>query len=408
MEPRPSLCFCCFCYHHYLLSMTETHLEQPQLPAVPDYPTRSPWSDEIDETRRVFLQELGTHDGWQDAGEKQGVRLSKKHRDHVSHEKRLPFQLDADPCSPPQDTSEPLPPSIAGALVQMLNSPHFHRPGAAHPWRSADRERQAVRLSRRRRAAAEYEETLGRANGVRHDDEALLGERDGSLRQREPRLTSARAQRNEVLFYALTKGKKFIASPRDMSGIQKDYIDSDGSCMIIQHSVDTDDVPEQPGAKRADLSLSGWHFKPEGAHTRVSYIFQVDLRGSIPSSIVGLVATETPLCIARARDLFFERGFSPFVRHDTSRDPAIIFQTELIDPEPHSREYSCTITTGDKTGESFVIAYDLHTMYKPEGGVKISLQGESDAVQAQDDGKGLITVTTRASGKTVTIILRPR
>lgn len=193
-----------------------------------------------------------------------------------------------------------------------------------------------------------------------------------------------------------------------MSGIQKDYIDSDGSCMIIQHSVDTDDVPEQPGAKRADLSLSGWHFKPEGAHTRVSYIFQVDLRGSIPSSIVGLVATETPLCIARARDLFFERGFSPFVRHDTSRDPAIIFQTELIDPEPHSREYRCTITTGDKTGESFVIAYDLHTMYKPEGGVKISLQGESDAVQAQDDGKGLITVTTRASGKTVTIILRPR
>lgn len=58
-------------------------IQEPALPAVPDYPVASPWTDRIDHTRQQFLDELATQDGWIDLGEKHGVRLSKKYRDNV-------------------------------------------------------------------------------------------------------------------------------------------------------------------------------------------------------------------------------------------------------------------------------------------------------------------------------------
>lgn len=81
-----------------------------------------------------------------------------------------------------------------------------------------------------------------------------------------------RFSRTEVLFYAVAKGKRFIAKPRDMVGVQKDYVEEDGSALILQTSVETDHVPEQSGLKRATLNLSGWHFRPEGNNIRVTYV----------------------------------------------------------------------------------------------------------------------------------------
>jgi hypothetical protein len=70
-----------------------------------------------------------------------------------------------------------------------------------------------------------------------------------------------RYELNTVLFYALTKGKRFIAKPRDMVGIQRNYASEDGSRTIIQTSVDVPEVPNQKGTTRATLKLSGWLFK---------------------------------------------------------------------------------------------------------------------------------------------------
>lgn len=65
-----------------------------------------------------------------------------------------------------------------------------------------------------------------------------------------------------VMFYALTKGKKYIASPRDIVGVQRNYTGEDGSLRMIQTSItDLERVPEQSGTTRADLVLSGWEFK---------------------------------------------------------------------------------------------------------------------------------------------------
>lgn len=199
-----------------------------------------------------------------------------------------------------------------------------------------------------------------------------------------------------------------VASPRDISGIQKNYVLDDGSCMIVQTSVETNDIPELRHTKRANLGLSGFLFKPEGPNTRVVYIFQIDLRGSIPSQVVSMVAAETPLCIGRARDLFYERGYAPYVRHDGSHEPAVVFQTETVNLDTKSREYRCTVTTGPKTGDHFEIAYDAQRMYRQEGGVEVSVEGDTAAVEVQDNGKGVVLVITQASGKTLTVVLRPK
>lgn len=51
--------------------------------------------------------------------------------------------------------------------------------------------------------------------------------------------------------------------------------------------------------------------RPEGANTRVTYVVQVALNGSIPSMLASAVANETPLCVARARDVYYKRTFPP-------------------------------------------------------------------------------------------------
>lgn len=74
-------------------------IQAPALPAVPDYPVASPWSDRVDRTRQQFLDELATQDGWIDLGEKNGVRLSKRYRENVRRQPPFPgrIALSADP-----------------------------------------------------------------------------------------------------------------------------------------------------------------------------------------------------------------------------------------------------------------------------------------------------------------------
>ncbi|GAA5980682.1 hypothetical protein JCM10908_001733 [Rhodotorula pacifica] len=319
-------------------------IQEPALPAVPDYPVKSPWTDRIDSTRQEFLEQLSTYDGWIDLGEKNGVRLSKKYRDH-----------DTNPV-----------PIVRGETVVEGVEPYAFLAGVVQP--------------------------------------------PGMRKLWDPRTEAGmmikRFSRQEVLFYAVTKGKRFIASPRDLAGIQKDYVEPDGSCMIVQTSVDDDALPEQAHMKRATLSLSGWHFKPEGNNTRITYIFQIALNGSIPNAVVSMATTETPLCTGRARDLYYERGHAPYVRHDNAHEPSVIFQNEAISSD--SREYRCTITTGKQIGDSFEIVYDKQRMYASEGGVQAAVEGTVGAVELEDNGMGVVRVITKAAGQTLTVILRPR
>ncbi|GAA6018253.1 hypothetical protein JCM11491_005123 [Sporobolomyces phaffii] len=324
-------------------------VERPSLPAVSDYPNNSAHSHELEEAKQLFEQELASPESeWEDQGERDGVKLWKKN----------PYAV----------------PTVKGeAVVEGVTSDAFlggviQLPGMRKLW----------------------------------DGRFVDG------------FQIARYSRTSYCFYSEMKGMGWLVYPRDIVGIQKNYggETENGERTIIQTSVEELDLaPEQKGKTRATLKVSGWSLKPEGDNLKVTYIVNIALNGSMPYAMVSMVATETPLCCARSRDVYYEHGYAPFVRlNPPSEELSIVFQTESFSDPPaavdgeHPREYRCGLTTGTKTGETFEIEYDTKRMY--QGGVKVEVEGEG--VEVEDDSQGRVKVTTKASGKNVTVVITPK
>ncbi|GAA6011299.1 hypothetical protein JCM8202_003971 [Rhodotorula sphaerocarpa] len=311
-------------------------LVQPELPSVAEYPTSSPYSDQIAAAKQRFLAEIATDDGWTELGEKQGVTLSKKN-------------LDGNPV-----------PIVRGEAVVENVAPWTFLAGVIRA------------------------QELRKVWDPRYDHGVYL----------------RRYSQTEVLFHALTKGTRFVAAPRDIVSIQKDFVEDDGTCIVVQTSVESDLAQELPKTTRATLNLGGWLFKPEGSNTRVTYLVQVALNGSIPSMLASAVANETPLCVGRARDVFYKQGFAPFLKYHKEDETSMRYQFENF--EPPARKYICTLTTG-QPGDAVEIVYDNKKVYP--GGVKTAIEGAESAASIEDDGKGTLRVVGKEEGKTVTVVL---
>ncbi|GAA5922688.1 START domain-containing protein [Sporobolomyces koalae] len=328
-------------------------IERPARPAVANYPTEDAHAEELQRAKELFEKELASpQEEWEDQGEREGVQLWKK----------------VDPENPYAV------PTVKGeTVVEGISSDAFlggclQLPGMRKLW----------------------------------DTRFVEG------------FQLARYSRTSYCFYTEMKGMGWLVYPRDIVGIQKNYggETENGERMIVQTSVDEPELaPAQKGKTRATLQVSGWKLSPEGNNLRVTYVVNIALNGSIPSAMVSMLATETPLCTGRSRDVFYEHGYAPFIRLSASSDePSIIFQTETFsDPpatpdEAHPREYRCVITTGSKATESFEIEYDKKRMYSK--GISIAIEGEG--VEAQDNSEGRVKVTTTDTGKDVTIVITPK
>ncbi|GAA5882955.1 hypothetical protein JCM3774_001845 [Rhodotorula dairenensis] len=313
-------------------------LTQPPTPAVADYPTASPYTSQIEASRERFLKELLSDDGWTELGEKQGVTLSKKNIE-----------------------GNPVPIVRGEAVVENVQ-----------PWTFL--------------AGVIRAQELRKQWDSRYDTGVYL----------------QRFSQSEVVFHALTKGTRFVAAPRDIVGIQKDFAEPDGTFVVVQTSIENDLAQELPKTTRATLNLAGWQFKPEGANTRVVYLVQVALNGSIPSMLASAVANETPLCVGRARDVYYKHGFAPHLRfRGSEKSGGIVYQFENY--EPDSRKYIVTISSGSTPGDSIEILYDTEKVYP--SGVKVSVEGDASAVAVEDDGKGVVRIESKEAGKAVTIVL---
>ncbi|BGP28630.1 hypothetical protein JCM10296v2_000366 [Rhodotorula toruloides] len=331
-------------------------VHKPEKPAVADYPTSTAHQAELEAARAFFLKELESpEEEWEDQGEREDVHLwSKKDPE--------------DPYAVPTVKGE--------TLVKNANSEAFlggvvQLPGMRKLW------------------------------DQRFESGHML----------------ARYDRTSFAFYTVMKGMGWLVYPRDIVGIQKNYHPEDGSekgeRMIVQTTIEEKDwAPEQKGKTRATLTVSGWRFTPVGDDLKVTYIVKIALNGSMPIAMVSMVATETPLCTGRARDVYYQYGHAPYIRLPAgSSSTSIIFQTEHFSDPPanpetddHVREYRCVLTTGSKTGEEFELVYDAKRMYG--GGVNVRVEGEG--VECEDDGKGVVRVRTTKSGEDATVVLTPK
>ncbi|KAI8097452.1 uncharacterized protein BX664DRAFT_378237 [Halteromyces radiatus] len=82
-------------------------------------------------------------------------------------------------------------------------------------------------------------------------------------------------------------------------------------CYISMASVQDDTVGAVSGCVRGNLICSGWKLQKVDEGIQITYVTQVDLAGSIPSSFLRNVQLQVPLCAGKVADYISNYGFPP-------------------------------------------------------------------------------------------------
>lgn len=101
------------------------------------------------------------------------------------------------------------------------------------------------------------------------------------------------------------------SSPRDMYNIVHWRVLDEGKVVLIAYS-DKDPYPEEDGCIRGDLIIAGWVIKPleDSSSSQVSFLLQMDLKGSLTHRVKNVVAERQPMVIATLRKYLEEKGDS--------------------------------------------------------------------------------------------------
>ncbi|KAJ3112390.1 hypothetical protein HDU96_004602 [Phlyctochytrium bullatum] len=157
---------------------------------------------------------------------------------------------------------------------------------------------------------------------------------------------------DEALSYSIQKGT-FPVAPRDLVTAlfcKREPVDRGGRLYYYLTSVVDPTAPSEGKARvRAEVAVSGWILRPtEGKGLETSYIVQVDPKGTIPSALVKLVQTQTPLCIAEVSRYLNRAGPIPFLVRDVPTlgpGPDVVLMQEEHDAQAQKYDLELTIRT---------------------------------------------------------------
>ncbi|KAI9320525.1 hypothetical protein BX666DRAFT_1204476 [Dichotomocladium elegans] len=188
----------------------------------------------------------------------------------------------------------------------------------------------------------------------------------------------------ESLFWVKIKAP-WPVSPRDIAGIAlRDY--EDDVCYVSMSSVQDDAVPPVSGCVRANLIISGWKiYKAEGG-IALTYITQIDLAGSIPSSFMKNVQLQVPLCAGKVAEYISNYGFPP----TPVEVSGAVYKCETFD---HAKRAHTAAVEGSGT-----VKWLISGQMFPNG-VKVSVPHE--IVDAENNNK---IVVVNVDGPTTVII----
>eukprot|EP01095_Lingulamoeba_sp_RSL-Kostka_P017435 TRINITY_DN903_c0_g1_i1.p1 TRINITY_DN903_c0_g1~~TRINITY_DN903_c0_g1_i1.p1 ORF type:complete len:223 (-),score=81.13 TRINITY_DN903_c0_g1_i1:60-728(-) len=113
---------------------------------------------------------------------------------------------------------------------------------------------------------------------------------------------------NTGLAYSKTKSQ-YTVWPRDLvllySGKETDHGHEQKEISLVARSVEIDEIEEVEGFVRAKVLNGGFNLKPVEGHenelTLITYVFQIDIGGWIPSSVANMINTYQPLSIIGIR-----------------------------------------------------------------------------------------------------------
>ncbi|KAJ3215686.1 hypothetical protein HK099_006245 [Clydaea vesicula] len=115
---------------------------------------------------------------------------------------------------------------------------------------------------------------------------------------------------NEAVYHSYQKGQ-FPVSGRDLFIHQRIFYEDDDTTFLIQTSVPhTVDHAPTTSHVRAHLYLAGWKIKKISSNKLdIKYVVHIDPKGTIPSRLMKMVSTQTPLCVAGVIDYIHSHGF---------------------------------------------------------------------------------------------------
>jgi hypothetical protein len=190
--------------------------------------------------------------------------------------------------------------------------------------------------------------------------------------------------RYESVFWGKVK-TPWPISPRDMSATLLREFNDDES-YIVMVSVEDDRIPEVSGNVRANLMISGWRMYKTETGVGVTYVTQIDLAGSIPTSFLKSIQIQVPLCAGKVVQYAQDYGFPPYT---VGGD--IPFESEEFNND--KKEYTVKLD-----GQGSVQWQVSHVMYP--NGIAIDTSAESSK---EDQGKTSI-VTVNVQGPTTVVI----
>ncbi|KAI8051784.1 hypothetical protein BDF21DRAFT_392049 [Thamnidium elegans] len=179
------------------------------------------------------------------------------------------------------------------------------------------------------------------------------------------------------LFWSKVK-TPWPVSPRDMAAISYTEKTSDSVYIAVQ-SVKDASIPEVSGCVRANLLMSGWKITKTNAGIAVSYITQIDLAGSIPTSLLKSSHQQIPLCAGTVTKYLKDHGFPPIQKECTA--------TIVSESFDHAKKEYAVQWSGQGNSR-----YEISRKMFPSG-VKVKITGK-----AAFENKGDLVIVTGING----------
>ncbi|KAI8829444.1 hypothetical protein BJ741DRAFT_622841 [Chytriomyces cf. hyalinus JEL632] len=100
---------------------------------------------------------------------------------------------------------------------------------------------------------------------------------------------------------------------------------------------------------RADAKAIGWVVKQNGPDVNMTYIVEVDAKGTIPTSLIKLIQVQAPLCIKHVAETISKNGSLPFIIRGLSplsHSRRLVITSEWVEPDTNFLKAKIIIPTG--------------------------------------------------------------
>ncbi|GAK63649.1 bet v1-like protein [Moesziomyces antarcticus] len=328
-----------------------------------------------------------------------------------------------------QDSYLPIPAEYEEALQKAQAQFEEHNdPAKESEWEDAG-EREDVKLFKKTNPENAYDVPI--VKGVTLVENATPSQvlaviqQPGMRKKWDPRFDAAtqleRYDSQTYLFYTYLKSPSYFVWARDIVGVQRNKVsDSGDRITVIQTSVAADQYVDEAGSysksrTRATLEVSAWDLIQQGSDTKLEYVVKIHLNGSLPTSVVSMVATETPMCVGRVRDVYYTNGHLPYDaaqdKGDKSSSNTILVYSEYEDgdgTEATSGEKRWTIWYHATGEDSLKLKFDNQRLY-PSLNVAVEGDAASDVTADVDQEAGIVSVKVAeaAKGKGFSLVFTP-